>query len=96
MGKWQKKNKTKQKVNTYLSKHFKKMKVKFKEKPNIEEKKVNLEEATLSNTSVIRPVCVCVCVEGTARSIQCKLVGPRRLFFVGESALREKNLASGR
>ena len=62
MGKWQKKYKTKQKVNTYLSKHFKKMKVKFKEKPNIEEKKVNLEEATLSNTSVIRPVCVCVCV----------------------------------
>ena len=61
MGKWQKKYKTKQKVNTYLSKHFKKMKVKFKEKPNIEEKQVNLEEATLSNTSVIRPVCVCVC-----------------------------------
>ena len=41
------------------------MKVKFKEKPNIEENKVNLEEPTLSNKSVIRPVCVCVCVEGT-------------------------------
>ena len=34
------------------------MKVKFKEKPKIEEKKLNLEEATLSNKSVIRPVCV--------------------------------------
>lgn len=27
--------------NRYLSKHFKKMKVKFKGKPNIQEKKVN-------------------------------------------------------
>ena len=77
------------------------MKVKFKEKPNIEENKVNLEEPTLSNKSVSHQACVCVCVcvcacvEGTGRSIQCKLVGPRRLSFAADSALREQSLASG-
>ena len=65
------------------------MKVKFKEKPNIEENKVNLEEPTLSNKSVIRPVCVCVCVCGRYR--QCKLAGPRRLSFAADSALREQS-----
>ena len=38
------------------------MKVKFKEKPNIEENKVNLEEPTLSNKSVSHQACVWVCV----------------------------------
>ena len=49
------------------------MKVKFKEKTNLEEKKkAILEELILSNQSIIRPVCVCVCVcvEGTTRSVQ--------------------------